>query len=82
MCTLLPVFSPKIFLQEKIRWFTFQACAVVLAHAFVSYYIPILAVDRLLDLVERSVRVSAVIFVVVVVVVGLVDLWGVQLKNE
>eukprot|EP00904_Undaria_pinnatifida_P013911 jgi/Undpi1/9650/HiC_scaffold_27.g12106.m1 len=45
----------KVFLQEEIRWLTFQACAVVLAHALVSYYIPWLAVRRLTKLLPNSI---------------------------
>ena len=52
-----PVYLPaltKVFLQEEIRWLTFQACAVVLVHALVSYYIPWLAVGRLVKMLRGS----------------------------
>ncbi|CAM9620593.1 unnamed protein product, partial [Laminaria digitata] len=44
----------KVFLQEEIRWLTFQACAVVLVHALVSYYIPWLAVGGLAKMLRSG----------------------------
>lgn len=37
----------KIFTQEKIRWLTFQAGAVILGHALVSFYLPFLEIGRM-----------------------------------
>ncbi|CAB1097389.1 unnamed protein product [Ectocarpus sp. CCAP 1310/34] len=37
----------KVFTQEKIRWLTFQAGAVILGHALTSYYLPSLELGRL-----------------------------------
>ncbi|CAM9370784.1 unnamed protein product [Ectocarpus sp. 4 AP-2014] len=37
----------KVFTQEKIRWLTFQAGAVILGHTLTSYYLPSLELGRL-----------------------------------
>ncbi|CBN75731.1 conserved unknown protein [Ectocarpus siliculosus] len=37
----------KVFTQEKIRWLTFQAGAVILSHTLTSYYLPSLELGRL-----------------------------------
>lgn len=47
-----PVATPhfgaaQVFTQEKIRWLTFQAGAVILGHTLVSYYLPSLELGQL-----------------------------------
>ncbi|CAM9983328.1 unnamed protein product [Ectocarpus fasciculatus] len=37
----------KVFTQEKIRWLTFQAGAVILGHTLASYYLPSLELGQL-----------------------------------
>lgn len=37
----------QVFTQEKIRWLTFQAGAVILGHTLTSYYLPSLELGRL-----------------------------------
>ncbi|CAM9619533.1 unnamed protein product [Ascophyllum nodosum] len=44
----------RVFLQEKIRWMTFQVGAAVLAHTLVAHCFPSLALGRIVDLLRRS----------------------------
>lgn len=51
---LPPPGALKIFNQEKIRWLTFQAGAVILGHALASFYLPFLEIGRLVGWLRRK----------------------------